>query len=357
MKKIALITPYLDIFGGAEKYLLDIGQVLDQNGYNVELFWPDSSVKAQLIKRFGHKFDFIEINDSWHKLTSWQKLVKTKDYDIIFYHSDGSYFASLAKKNYSLYQVPKLSLINPTSFWQKIKFSLWVPIFNSRFSKQFYLKHIRTKKYYILHPTIEKVKKNLTQKEPIILSVGRMFAHLHSKRQDILIKAFIKGQTKYPSFKKYRLILIGAFKKEDQEYLNYLQKLSKNHANIFIKTNLSHSEVQDYYNRASIYWHGAGYQINETKNPELVEHFGTTIVEAMNYYCVPIAYEAGGPKETILQNKTGFLYKTQEDLLKYTNQLITNPPRRTKMALLAHSQAIDKFGKTAFTKQLNKIIK
>ena len=357
MKKAAFISPYLDVLGGAEKYLLNIARVLKKQGYEVELFWPKISIKKELIARFGNQFSFIKINDTFNKLSPLQKLIQTKNYDVIFYHSDGSYFCSLAKKNFNLYQVPKLSLMQPTNFFRKYKFSFWTPIFNSDFTKDFYLEHVKTKKYHVLYPTIEKAQVNLAEKQRIILSVGRFFSHLHSKRQDVLIKAFISGQKNYSNFRDYKLVLVGAFRKEDQQYLDYLKKLVKNNSNIKILTNISRSQIEGYYKHASIYWAGAGYNVDEKKNPELVEHFGITVIEAENYGCVPVVYNAGGHKETVEHQKTGYLYKTELQLLDYTDKLIGNQKLREQMALLAHKQTDKNYGQTSFSEKLNQILK
>src|SRR3989339_847971 len=333
MIKAALISPYWDILGGGEKYLLDIGYFLHQNGYEVEIFWPDKQIKTRLLQRFGQKYDFFSVNSRWQQLSSWQKTLNSCHYEAIFYHSDGSYFWSLAKNNYQLFQVPDINLIPHHNWWQTFKFSQWTPIFNSEFTKHIFLKHAQVKKHHLLYPTIDSESNNYHRKSKIILSVGRFFGHLHSKKQEVLIKAFINGCQKHPELKAYHLILIGALKPEDQQYFDYLQRLKGHNKQIEIKTNLNYDQVQAYYNKAQIYWHAAGYNIDEQKQPELVEHFGITIVEAMNHYCVPIVYQAGGPKETVLNDKTGYFFTQPKTLVSQTVKLIKQPPLLKQMAL------------------------
>jgi len=356
MIKAALISPYWDILGGGEKYLLDIGYFLHQNGYEVEIFWPDKQIKTRLLQRFGQKYDFFSVNSRWQQLSSWQKTLNSCHYEAIFYHSDGSYFWSLAKNNYQLFQVPDINLIPHHNWWQTFKFSQWTPIFNSEFTKRIFLKHAQVKKHHLLYPTIDSESNNYHRKDKIILSVGRFFGHLHSKKQEILIKAFISGLQKYPELAQYQLILAGSFKSADQNYLNYLKKISQNYSQIKILTNLTHRQIQALYQKASIYWHAAGYQVNERQSPELVEHFGIAIVEAMNHYCVPVVYQAGGPKETVSENQSGFFFTQPKTLLAQTLKLIKKPELCQQMALNAHKQAVEKFGTKAFNNSLQKII-
>ena len=356
MMKAALISPYWDVLGGSEKYLLDIGNFLYQNHYQVEIFWPDKEIKARLIERFGPKFEFLTINSQWQKLSSWQKILNSRQYKTIFYHSDGSYFWSLAKKNFQLFQVPSHKLIPHHNWWNTFKFDRWTPIFNSQFTRRFFLKNNEPKKHHLLYPMIDSEAKTIGKKSKIILSVGRFFGHLHSKKQEVLIKAFINGCQKHPELKDYHLILIGALKPEDQQYFDYLQRLKGHNKQIEIKTNLNYDQVQAYYNKAQIYWHAAGYNIDEQKQPELVEHFGITIVEAMNHYCVPIVYQAGGPKETVLNDKTGYFFNEPKTLVNQTVKLIKQPPLLKQMALNAHARAITKFGQKAFNSNLYKIM-
>lgn len=354
--KALLVSPYWDVLGGGEKHLLVIGQYLHQKNYKVELAWKDPEIKAQICRQFGSDYQFLEINSTWPTLNPWQRLWESRKYQVIFYNSDGSYFFSLAKKNFQMFQVPEEKLIPSHDWLNQLKFAFWIPVFSSRFTARFFLKHVSPKQYYLLYPPVENLLDKPPQKSRLILSVGRFFGHLHSKKQEVLIKAFISGSKKYPEFKQYKLVLVGGLKKEDQSYFDYLQRLKKNHHNIEIKANVSHPEIQQYYRRAQIYWHAAGYKINEKKDPHLVEHFGITIVEAMAAYCVPIVYPAGGPKETVKHQQSGLFYQTPGELIKQTLSLIKNPKLLQQLAQQARNRAETKFGQAIFENNLDKML-
>lgn len=75
------------------------------------------------------------------------------------------------------------------------------------------------------------------------------------------------------------------------------------------------------YRDAAVYWHGTGLEADLDCQPEEAEHFGITIVEAMSAQCVPLAFNAGGPREFITHGVNGFLYGSREELAEMTCQL------------------------------------
>jgi glycosyltransferase involved in cell wall biosynthesis len=80
--------------------------------------------------------------------------------------------------------------------------------------------------------------------------------------------------------------------------------------------------LKDLYGRAKIFWSASGFGVNETKNPEKVEHFGITVVEAMSAGAVPVVYNAGGHKEIIKNGENGFLWNNIHELIKKTLETI-----------------------------------
>ena len=62
MKKAALYDPYLDTLGGGEKHILSIVKVLEDEGYEINIFW-DKNLQNQIENRFRiqfvNKFKFL----------------------------------------------------------------------------------------------------------------------------------------------------------------------------------------------------------------------------------------------------------------------------------------------------------
>ena len=50
--------------------------------------------------------------------------------------------------------------------------------------------------------------------------------------------------------------------------------------NVYIHENCPFEELIKLYEKAKIFWHGAGFGENENLNPEKMEHFGITTVSA-----------------------------------------------------------------------------
>lgn len=358
--KIAFLSPYLDTLGGGEKYLLDIALACHTLHFRTVFLWKDPAIKQKLIQDFGKTYDFIEIDTSWHNTNPFSRMNKSREYDVIFYHPDGSYFYSLARKNFALLQVPDTNLLPKDGFFNLQKFNRWTPVFNSHFTKRFFARRLPIKNPVVLYPTVsdELFEKTNLKKTNTILSVGRFFKYLHSKRHDVLIRAFLHGKEKYPKeFNKYSLVLVGAFKNEDKKYLDSIRQMAKADKSISIKPNASHEELVTLYRQSKFYWHAAGYGADEKKEPEKMEHFGISIVEAMASGSVPYSFDAGGPTETILDGKTGYLYKKPIDLVDKTHQLINNTKLLQTISERARTRAVEKFSFASFRKSIQQLLK
>jgi len=87
-----------------------------------------------------------------------------------------------------------------------------------------------------------------------------------------------------------------------------------------------------------------------------MEHFGISIVEAMASGAVVFAYKGGGPKETILHGKTGYLYSTRKQLIEYTHKCMNDSLLREKLSQKATDRAREKFSQLALTKTISQLL-
>lgn len=356
--KIGFFTPYLDIMGGGEKYLLDIAKACLELGHEPILFWKNKEILSTIIERFGVEYSGITVDTSWHSLNSVARLIKTKQFAVFFYHPDGSYFMSWAKKNYALLQVPEAVLIPNKKPVNTYKFNFWIPVYNSQFTKRFFEKNYKEiRNGIVLYPTVNKTAFVSTKKEKIILSVGRFYEHLHSKKQDILVQTFIKAQKETLLLKEYRLVLAGTYKEPDgKKYAQKLKELIGKNTSIELRFNITARELSDLYKKAEIYWHATGYGADIEKQPQLAEHFGISIIEAMSYGAIPIAYSAGGPTETIVHGKTGFLFKETNQLIEHTSRLLQSSSLYKTIQKAAYDRAQKKFGSLVFKEHIQKLL-
>lgn len=310
MGKAAIYNPYLDTLGGGERYTLTFAKVLAEEGYDVDIEWNDISIKEKLSQRFGLKLsDKIKVVNSVNR---------GEGYDIIFWVSDGSIPTLRAVKNYIHFQFP-FHDVNGRSLLNKMKlFRIEKNICNSNFTKK-----VIDQEYginsVVLYPPVAtdlyKPKKKVNQ----ICYVSRFSNLTQNKGHDVLIKNF-KKLSEDQKFKDWKLVLAGGVEVGADEYLRKLKKLAEG-LNVEFLESPNISSLQDVFGKSKIFWSAAGYGESELNNPEKVEHFGISLVEAMSAGCVPIVYEAGGYREIIHNEVNGFLWNEDSDLISITKKV------------------------------------
>lgn len=328
MKTVALYSPYIPKhFGGGERYLLSIAEVMSWTHHTILLVpaaqvQPTKKALQAYMSAFGLDLTKVQVQSTTIGAgrNPLGVLSETKQYDVLFAMTDGSIFASFAKRSYLIVQVPwtrKLSLFESVKLQSFTKILVY-----SNFVQSVLQKSWGSKKITVLSPYVDTRDffiSNQTEKEKMILSIGRFFSHTqsNSKRQDVMIDAFKKLSDTH-HLKSWTLVLVGNI--ESQEYLDELKKQAKGYRVVFA-TNISYDEVRSYCARANLYWHAAGYGVDETKHPENTEHFGITTLEAMASGCIPLVVPLGGQREVVGDER--FFWRSPEELVKKTHAIIT----------------------------------
>ncbi len=355
IKKAALYDPYLDILGGGEKHILSILKVLEDEGYEVAVFW-DNDLRGEIKERFNLQFKTLHFQSNiFDQSSPIKKIKKLCNFDILLYVTDGSYFFSSAKKTIVFSMVPDKKLYH-MNLVNKLKTINSTFISNSHYTQTWLQKWgIQSRAIYPFVNDVFFEKKITHSKEPIILSVGRFFGHLHSKQHTEIINAFNLFSAIHPEFK---LVLIGGLKEEDKAYFQSLKQkiVQEKNNNIIFIPNASFTTLLEYYRRSTVLWHFAGFNVNEKLHPEQVEHLGMTPVEAMACKTIPFAVNKGGPKEIIQDGKNGFLFETVTELIEKTRMLISNKNLINKMQLCAISYAKTNFSYEIFGKKVKEIL-
>lgn len=347
--KIGFFSPYLDTFGGGERYMLTLASHLSQKN-KVDIFWDDQSIKAPLSRFLKIDLSKATFKENIFKGSRISKIAKTAIYDCMFILSDGSIPLSFARKNIIHFQVP--FHFTDHSFKTKLKLKRYKYIIcNSYFTKELIDKNFNVKSQVIYPPVdIKSIKPG--EKEKIILSVGRFSPHqLHPKKQEVLIEVFKEIYRKEPT---WRLYLVGQAKKADDKYLRLLKKNSRGFG-IKIMENSSFEDLKSLYAKASIYWHATGFGEDENKNPEKMEHFGISTVEASSAGAVPIVIGYGGQKEIVSDNQNGLLWITKAQLYEQTLSLINDHSKMQKLSRAAIKNS-QRFSTEKFIKAYEKII-
>ena len=355
MKKALIFDPYLDTLGGGERYTLTVAKILSNNGYQVSLAWPSQEILESATFRFGLDLKGMSADPKAFELFNssgqlYKKIKITRKYDLVFFLSDGSIPFLFGKNNILHFQVPFKKIINPKNL-NCFKFMLINKfVYNSKFTQNILEKSLPKKGVVIYPPIDTKGFKPSVKKENLILSVGRFDSPSHAKRQDILIEGFKKLAKVTKN--NYKLVIAGGLIGKDKE-LQGLKARAKGLPIEFV-VNPSFDKLASLYSKAKIFWHAAGFEIDEMENPEKVEHFGMTTVEAMAAGCVPVVCNKGGQKEIITPG-TGFLWNTVPELVGHTLQLIKSPD----LILQTRRQAIKRskdFGLITFEKSLKQLL-
>ncbi|MCL5783735.1 MAG: glycosyltransferase [Patescibacteria group bacterium] len=353
--KIGIYTPYLDSFGGGERYILTVAEIFSsQNSVDLLLDNHLNSLNPkQLVEDLAGRFklDLSRVNLVPAPIGKGSKFLERlfflRKYDLIFYLTDGSIFYSTAKKNIIHFQVPFKN--SSHGFLGKLKLSTWnLAVCNSQFTRE-YIQQQWPIKNIVIYPPVDIENMKPLKKEKYILSVGRFASFTKSKKHEEMIEAF-GNLTKSSKIKGWSLHLAGSLE-GDEGYIEELKQLAKDLPVCFYP-NLSFDKLMELYGQSSIYWHAAG--LGET-DPAKMEHFGITTVEAMAGGCVPVVINLGGQKEIVEDGISGLLWNTIEELKSKTLELIDNPGYKEELAQKARERS-RKFSKENFQKQIKEIV-
>jgi len=341
MKKAALYTSYADTLGGGERYLLTLAQVLLDNGWLVDVTFEDEDLLSRAKDRFNLSLKGVSLVD--RAFLEKRAYINHRRYDLLFWVSDGSIPTMMAKKNWLHFQVPFHNLGGESLFnIMKLKLVDRV-ICNSYFTKGFIDKEyvVNSEVWY---PPVAVEDFSPGKKENLIIAVGRFETTMNVKRQDVLISVFKKLVDE--GLKNWQLILVGGSLAPENEntFLKNLKSLAQGYPIEFV-VNAPFSILKKTYSQARIFWHAAGFGVDEEKEPERVEHFGMTTIEAMASGCWPLVYEAGGQKEIFrnFSQKDFCLWQDKEQLLEKTRKIIVKTPAIDLLINLANNFSVTNF--------------
>lgn len=359
---IGMYSPYLPKhFGGGERHFLTTAAYLTQK-HKVEILIAQIPTDlAEQVKQYESRFNLDLSQVQWRAsaLASGQQSAfdtwrETKKYDAFFYLTDGSLFFNGSACGVVHVQIPFSQRLGLTG---KLKLSTWKVLnTNSEFTKRVIEKSWGRKVDVIHVPFVDhsNIPSTLPEKKNEIVTVGRVFAEGkgHNKKQDVLIKAFIEGCQKYGWDKRTKLHVAGAIEPgaENEAYAQSLRKLAKDWPVVF-HFDVSFNKLEHLYAQCRVYWHAAGFEVDEDKFPEKVEHFGITPLEAIAWGCIPIVVPKGGIPETITPEETGLTYQSIEQLIEQTQRVLTFSNRealewQTRVRAASQKYSLSRFCQT-----------
>ena len=342
---IGFYSPYLDTLGGGERYTLTLASHWSKY-HNVSVFWDQNDILNKAHKRLNIDLSRIKVTQNiFRERNVFKKLFLTRQYDLIFFLSDGSIPSTLAKYNILHFQMP----------FEKVPYSaVKLPryqaiVCNSQFTKDALDARIGNRAV-VIYPPVASIDGSRTKKEKIILSVGRFSGFHAAKKQHILLEAFAKG-VKAKRFTGWKLILVGGLLPSDEEYFVTLKRLEGG-LPVELLPNAAHDVLMDYYKRASLYWHAAGYGETDAR---WMEHFGITTVEAMSAGAVPVVFAGGGQQEIVEEGISGYLWHTVDELIERTTEMMRDTRVREAIGAQAQKRALT-FHESKFTQGFDDLL-
>lgn len=340
MKRILVYNPYLPVLGGGERYTYFLARALTNHG-DVVIGGPD--VDNARLKALGFDTSVRRI-----ELAPREYSEASRDFDWVFCMTNEIPRRSFARRSVLIVQFPYEELASWVHPRRRLRQQRNLNSYDqalvySKYSQEWTWKKWRLKSD-ILAPTVALGTYKPDAKKPIILAVGRFFTGGHSKRQDLLVDAFISLKNQLTS--PWQLVLVGGCHDDavSRKYLADVREKATGH-DVEILQDLPAIELVKLYESATLFWHGSGYGRSENE-PQNAEHFGMTTVEAMSYGAVPLVYADGGQPD-LAHRPQGRLWLTVEELVTQTLELINNPNElqdaATKSVAMAKRYGIETF--------------
>lgn len=212
-------------------------------------------------------------------------------------------------------------------------------ICNSQYTAEWIEKKWKFSPHQHIYPPVdmEAGEEKILKKKKNILSVAR-FEVEGTKRQQEMIEAFLKLKHEFPKIMKdWTFVLVGG-SNPDNPYLLKLKKIIDENpkSSIELKVNSPITELKSLYQESTLFWHVCGLT---HQDPAEIEHFGMTIVEAMQNRMVPIVYDGGGPREIVDNGVNGFRIKSKAELMDYSLQLFEDEKLIQRMSENAHMKS------------------
>lgn len=211
-----------------------------------------------------------------------------------------------------------------------------VKLANSEFTRRWTQRRWRADCQVIFPPV--NIDFESAKKSNHILSVGRFAASGTGKKQLEMIEAFRSLKASTSLDWSYDCVGASGPSEEEQAFLAKVRRAAaETGANV--SADVDRGQLLNLYQRAKIFWHATGMGIDESLNPEKLEHFGMTTVEAMAAGCVPVVINKGGQSEIVEHGTSGFLWDTLEEWQRYTAQLMRDPALVERMSRAAKDRA------------------
>lgn len=350
MLKVAILNNYLGTWGGGERSTYANAAAFAALGFEVEVVTFEARLPTleEIEKFFGPGHTGFQLRQLHAPVTKADEVLRRYllDKAIFVNHCAGSVFVNPCPLGLYIVMFP----FQDAGEWVR---SYQHFICNSEYTRLHTLQRWgRDLSTHTVYPAAGDAYAPSERRTPEILNIGRFNWRGHAKNQDIMVKAFADIADILPS--GWRLILMGKLNPlPDNLIAMEALKRRCRRMPIAFELNVSEERKRELLSRASVYWHGTGVGRTE---PEEMEHYGISVVEAMRAGIVPVCFNRGGPTEIVEHAKSGFLYRDVEELKTYTLALVSREGLRQRMS----SEAVDRahsFSRSIFDRKMGSLVK
>lgn len=228
----------------------------------------------------------------------------------------------------------------------KSYFFLFNSQYTEKWAKRFWGRGIRGHVIYpvrmlrVFHEKKRVLSKH--EKKKVILSVGRFNPFGHSKNQLEIAKAYRSLVTEMPDANQWKLVLAGSLDYDQSDHVGYFHSVKRclKGLSAEVLPNMEREDLDQLFSDAIIYVHGTGIGCHREREPEKFEHFGITPVEAMQFGCIPVVFDTGGPADLVRCLDIGYCFSSEESL----EATLKNLMHRDFSALIRESKAVQERG-------------
>jgi glycosyltransferase involved in cell wall biosynthesis len=316
-KKALVFNQYLQTAGGGERLCFEIAFAVQEAGYQVDFVVLGESPPelAELLDGFG--FD-REANFSVRLVPSLEELsalTGSGEYDVFINNTHGCFVENRAPQGIYISMFPQQ--ISRTS---RVALESYTTIYCiSGFTELYTLRRWMPGSTVAIVPPISdtnfsSIPPKLSEKERLILCVGRFNVDGHTKCQLEAINAFVAMQHSGAIGKDWRLVVAGRLNAGDENY-RYLGACAKAaSSNVTILEGLPLDQLQELYRRAAALWQFTGYGIPFGERPEHCEHLGLVALDCFAFGTIPFVYQRGGMPYILSHGVNGFCFRDADEL-------------------------------------------
>lgn len=355
----ALYTPYAITPGGGERFLLTIASLLAED-HDVVVVTPQPYSRLRLLN-IGHEFG-IDLSRCQPMTEAAFLAAAPPDLMVTVGNHIVPPIQPRTRNSFYICQFPfpmPAGMETRTLDWE---FGYRRVIVYSEYAKAHVLAALSAYRMprwpvEVAYPAVPQVAGRAAAKKQIVLTVGRFFAGGHNKRHDLMIEAFLRLQQSFDGPLEMHLAGSSMPEPMHMNYLNELMRMAEGKA-ITFHVNASQETLTELYRDAAVYWHATGLGADLAREPFLAEHFGISLVEAMSAECVPLAFNAGGPREIIDHGVNGYLYGSIEELVALTQDVLRPGNKSARKAMgQAAGQRARGFAPDVFARRVSAILR